>query len=93
METKNESEMPYYKQINNVKYDRKLLSIALRMMSEDRLLQINEDDMQKLWHEAEDGGRVTECEKQTLEYICNNYESSASAKSYLTDKLKTVQTK
>jgi len=89
MESENTSEeMPYYKQIDNVKYDRKLLSTALKMMSEDRLLQINLTDMEKLWHDAEDGGRITDCEKQTLEYICKNYETSAEAKHFVENKLK-----
>ena len=81
------NDMPYYKQINNVRYDRKLLSKALKLMSEDRNLQITEEGIKQLWEEAQDGGRVTDCERKTLEYIVINYETTAGAKQFLNYKL------
>lgn len=74
------SSMPYYKQINNVKYDRSLLSRALTMMATDRNLQITEENMKYLCNSTRDGGKVTECEIKTLEYIIDKYDVSSGAK-------------
>ena len=74
------SRMPYYKQIDNVKYDRGLLSRALKMMSEDRNLQITEENMRYLCNSTRDGGKVTECEIKTLGYIISKYDITSAAK-------------
>lgn len=74
------SSIPYYKQIDNTKYDRGLLSRALTMMATDRNLQITEENMRYLCNSTRDGGKVTECEIKTLEYIIVNYDVSSSAK-------------
>ena len=78
--TKNLSTMPYYKQINNVKYDRNLLSIALKMMSDDKNLQISEENIKILCEKSKDGGKITNCEKDTLNYIKDTYDLTSDAK-------------
>tara|TARA_B110001450_G_scaffold256524_1_gene287366 strand:+ start:4355 stop:4633 length:279 start_codon:yes stop_codon:yes gene_type:complete len=87
----NTTQMPYYKQINNVKYDRNLLSAALKMMSEDRNLQISEDNIKKLCNMTKDGGKITDCEKDTLNYIKNNYDLTADAKLFCVTFLITLE--
>ena len=77
----------YYKQINNIKYDRSLLSAALITMGEHRNLEIDYNGMHDLWERASDGGKVTDCERETLKYIMNNYECTPSAKEFLNQKL------
>lgn len=76
----NTKQMPYYKQIDNVKYDRNLLSAALKIMSEDRNLQISEENIKILCNMTKDGGKITDCEKDTLNYIKNNYDLTTDAK-------------
>ena len=70
----------YYKQINGVKYDKSLLSTALFQMASDRNLSLNLESINLLWEKAQDGGRVTECEKNTLDYIITHLECTADAK-------------
>ena len=70
----------YYKQINGVKYDKSLLSTALFQMASDKNLSLNVESINLLWDKAQDGGRVTECEKNTLDYIITNLECTADAK-------------
>jgi hypothetical protein len=77
----------YYKQINNIKYDRDLLAAALMTMALHRNLEIDYNGMYEIWVKASDGGKVTDCERETLKYIMNNYECTPSAKIFLNQKL------
>lgn len=73
-------EFSYYKQIDKKKYDKKLLSNALKFMAEDKNLQINEEKMRYLCNSTKDGGKITECEIDTLQYIRCKYDLTSGAK-------------
>ena len=75
----------YYKQIDGKKYDRKLLEKADSFNEDDK--EINLKQAKIIWEDAEDGNKVTDCEKETVQYILDNYKCNRGAKKYLKDKL------
>ena len=75
----------YYKQIDGKKYDRKLLEKADSFNEDDK--EINMKQAKLIWQDAEDGNKVTDCEKETVQYILDNYKCNRGAKKYLKDKL------
>lgn len=73
----------YYKQINNVKYDRSLLLLADNLVKGRGDGRISDDDMTQLIKSAEDNNVITDCEKNTLFYIVKNYNTTTKAKTQL----------
>jgi len=75
-------EESYYKIIDGVKYDRSLLeSVEAATVSGG---QVGWFEAKGLWKEAEDGVKVTDIERATLEYAMQTYKFSEKAKNYLT---------
>jgi hypothetical protein len=73
----------YYKQIDNVKYDRSLLLLADNLVKGRGDGRISDDDMKQLIKSAEDNNVITVCEKNTLYYILKNYNTTDKAKTQL----------
>ena len=73
----------YYKQIDNVKYDRSLLLLADNLVKGRGDGRISDDDMMQLIKSAEDNNVITVCEKDTLYYIVKNYNTTDKAKTHL----------
>ena len=73
----------YYKQIDNVKYDRSLLLLADNLVKGRGDGRISDDDMMQLIKSAEDNNVITVCEKNTLYYIVKNYNITDKAKTQL----------
>lgn len=63
----------YYELIDNVKYDKKLLDKARELIIGRGDGRISEEDAKILIEESKDGNKVTEIEKQTLQYIVDNF--------------------
>ena len=78
----------YYKIIEEEKYDRSLLLLAENLVKGQGDGRISEADMVKLEKSALDGNRITECEKKTLIFITEQYNTTDTAKEYLTISLK-----
>tara|TARA_B100001175_G_C19495538_1_gene635050 strand:+ start:1891 stop:2328 length:438 start_codon:yes stop_codon:yes gene_type:complete len=73
----------YYKQIDGKKYDRSLLLLAENLIKGKGDGRISEDDMKKLLKSSYDNNKITDCEKDTLHYICENFKCTDKAKKYL----------
>ena len=73
----------YYKQINGVKYDRKLLEKADLLTSGRGDGRISKCDAEELWVDSQDGKGVTGTEACTLQYILDNYNCTDSGKAVL----------
>lgn len=69
----------YYKQINNVKYDRALLDQADAAVAGAGDGRVSEKDAQAIWDDAADGSHYTDCEKRTIAYIKANYKCTDKA--------------
>ena len=76
----------YYKQINGKKYDRSLLLLAENLVKGKGDGRISEDDMKKLYESASDGNKITDYEKDTLDYIVDNFKCTEKANKYLYQK-------
>jgi OOP family OmpA-OmpF porin len=72
----------YYIQINNNKYDRTLLLLADNLIKGRGDGRISENDMLQLIKSSYDNNVITNCEKDTLFYIANNYNITNKAKLY-----------
>lgn len=72
----------FYKQIGGVKYDRGLLDKADDFAKDG---QISYPEAKGLWDDAQDGSRVTETEKLTLQYIMNNYKITTKGANFLNE--------
>lgn len=73
----------YYHIIDGKQYDRSLLLLADNLVKGQGDGRISEEDMKKLVKSALDGNRITDCEKKTLCFISNQYNTTDNAKSYL----------
>tara|TARA_B100001094_G_C18124531_1_gene768727 strand:- start:171 stop:419 length:249 start_codon:yes stop_codon:yes gene_type:complete len=69
----------YYEIINNVKYDKQLLDKAKELITGKGDGRISEDDAKILIELSEDGYKVTDIEKQTLQYIIDNFNCTEPA--------------
>ena len=63
----------YYEIIDNIKYDKKLLDVARELIKGKGDGRISEDDAKVIIQESQDGNKITEIEKQTLQYILDNF--------------------
>jgi len=70
----------YYKQIDGVKYDRKLLEKAGEFAKDGR---VSEAEAKSLWEDAQDGKGVTETEARTLEYTLSAFNYTERAAKFL----------
>ena len=69
----------YYEIINDVKYDKQLLNKARELITGRGDGRISEDDAKLLIQETLDGNKVTDIEKQTLQYIIDNFNCTEPA--------------
>ena len=69
----------YYEIINDVKYDKELLDKARELITGRGDGRISEEDAKVLVEESKDGNKVTEIEKQTLQYIVENFNCTEPA--------------
>ncbi len=74
-----EKTMSYYKAIKGKKLDKRLLEIAEKSISKKGDGRISLTDAKLLLQTVKDGNKYTEIEKQTMEYIRNNYKFTESA--------------
>ena len=73
----------YYQVIEGERYDRSLLLLSDNLVKGQGDGRISEADMKKLVETALDGNKITDCEKKTLKFISNQYNTTDNAKSYL----------
>jgi len=86
--------MSYYKAIKGKKLDKKLLEIAEKSVSKKGDGRISLADAKLLLQAVKDGNKYTDIEKQTMEYIRDNYKFTESAdKWFRTEIRKWVATK
>merc|ERR1711865_831661 len=76
-----EGEASYYKVIEGVKYDRKLLYMAEGFATGN---QISYPEAKQLWASAEDGKGVTDTERATLAYAMKEIKFSEKAATFMT---------
>jgi len=77
----------YYKQINNKKYDKGMLDAADLAVEGKGDGRVSVDDAKKIFKEAVDGDKITECEYDTLDYIKVNYKWTDPASKWLANAL------
>lgn len=72
-----------YQTIDGVKYEKELLELAKKHTTGVGEGKLSKDEVADLFKSANDGQGVTETEKQTLEYIRNNFVfTDAAAKDF-----------
>ena len=72
-----------YQTIDGVKYEKELLDLAKEHTTGRGEGKLSKDEVADLFKSASDGLGVTETEKQTLEYIRNNFVfTDAAAKDF-----------
>jgi hypothetical protein len=74
-----------YEKIDGKNYDRSILDLA--KFFTDEKPKLGKEEAKKLWKLAKDGGNVTETERATLLYICDNFEITKDAASFLHDQV------
>lgn len=74
-----------YRSINNVRYDRSCLDLAAHLAKDGK---IDIGDAKQLWADVEDGPGVTECERQSLQYVMDNYKLTEGGKAFLLQKMR-----
>ena len=74
---------PYYEIICDVKYDRKLLDLARKLIKGQGDGRISENDATQIVEEVKDGNKITIIEKQTIQYIIDNFNYTEPAISIL----------
>ena len=85
--------MAYYTIINGRRYDRSLIINADFMTRSQGDGRISEKDARKLWRQANDGGRLTEIEEQTLHYLLGSYNWTDKALHFMLDAIAQEQEK
>ncbi|MCL1911946.1 MAG: LysM peptidoglycan-binding domain-containing protein [Leptospirales bacterium] len=77
----------YYKRINGVNYDRSMLDAADKSVKGKGDGRISLDDAKALVKSMDDGGKITETELRTLDYIYRNYKMTEPASKYIEESL------
>lgn len=65
--------MTYYKEISGKKYDGELLDLATKLTAGRGDGRISRDDAQQLLVKVTDGNTYTDVEKDTVEYLRQNF--------------------
>ncbi|MDP6014453.1 MAG: hypothetical protein QF629_13095, partial [Alphaproteobacteria bacterium] len=81
----------YYKTIQGVRYDRALLEAADERISGQGDGRISEKDAEEIVELSKDGGRITETELITLQYISENYHFTPKAAAWFAGKLPDIE--
>ena len=71
--------MSYYKIIDGKKMDGHLLEMASKMVQGQGDGRISQEDAEKLLRGVTDGGKYTDIEKETMEYIRTNFKWTEGA--------------
>ncbi|MCB0492156.1 MAG: hypothetical protein KDC93_07040 [Cyclobacteriaceae bacterium] len=71
--------MSYYTTINGKKLDKHLVELAEKVVAGQGDGRISNDDAKKLLEAVKDGGVYTDIEKDTMEYIRENFKWTESA--------------
>jgi len=69
----------YYKTIDGVRYDRKILDIADTSVAGQGDGRISLDDAEKMFSAVQDGGKYTDTEQLTMKYVRDNYKFTDEA--------------
>jgi len=77
----------YYKRINGVNYDRAMIEAADKSVKGKGDGRISLDNAKTLVEKMEDGGKITDTELRTLNYILRNYKMTEPALKYIEDSL------
>ena len=77
----------YYKRINGVNYDKAMLETADKSVKGKGDGKISLGDAKTLIKNMKDGGKVTETELRTLNYILMNYKVTETALKYIEDNI------
>lgn len=77
----------YYRYIDGLAYDRQLLEKAESLISGAGDGRISEVDIQALYDEAMDAGKLTNVEKRTLHYIAEHFRLTEKALQWLQENL------
>merc|ERR1719254_410811 len=70
------SDESYYKGIDGVKYDRKLLETIEKFAADG---QVSYVEAKTIWEEAKDSSKITECERDTIKYGLQTYKWTEKA--------------
>ena len=71
--------MGYYKEIDGKKYDGELLELAEKLVQGQGDGRLSMADAEKLLAEVKDAGKYTDIEKDTMEYIRENFKWTEEA--------------
>lgn len=71
--------MGYYKTIDGKKYDGAIIELAEKLVSGSGDGRISNADAKLLYDEVADGGSYTDIEKDTMQYIRENFKWTDSA--------------
>jgi hypothetical protein len=77
----------YYQFINGKRYDASLISNGQFRVKGKGDGRISVEDAKDLWKIANDGGRITEIEEQTLEYLMETLNFTDTAREWLTEEM------
>lgn len=84
--------MSYYKIIDGVKYDRKMIEVAETALAVHPGNLMEVFDAVAIWEAAIDGGIVTETEQRTLSYLRKTYQWTEAAQAWIQRKLEPENT-
>jgi len=71
--------MSYYKLVNGVKMDGHILDMAEKAIAGEGDGRISRQDAEAIFAAVHDGGEYTDVEKNTMEYIRDNFKWTESA--------------
>jgi len=77
----------YYKKINGKSYDRAMLDVADKGITGKGDGRISLNDAKAIFKKAQDGGKITDIELRTLNYILENYRFTEPALKYIEESL------
>jgi len=85
----------YYQQIDGVRCDRSIVDACDKGISEESGTpgRVTLEDAMKVWTEAADGNKVTECERWTLRLALSKFTFAREAHDYIVDQLAKVDKK
>lgn len=72
--------MAYYKTIDGKKYDKALLEQVEKFAADG---QVGYPEAKQLWEDVQDGGKVTDIERATLDYAMKNYKFTDKASMFM----------
>lgn len=85
----------YYQQIDGVRCDRSIVDACDKGISEENPTpgRVTLEDAVKVWNEAADGNKVTECERWTLRLALSKFTFTREAHDYIVEQLSKVDKK